>query len=82
MLAFGRTVRDEEAIFDPGLERLRVQARQFGFHAWNALAVIEWLLYWNRVCIGNQMPERQAIFIGLPFVKRDDFEFREFIGSP
>ena len=82
MLAFGRTVRDEEAIFDAGVERLRVCARHYGFHAANVLPVIEWLINRNRVCVGNQMPERQHIFIGLPFVQHDDFDFREFAWLP
>jgi hypothetical protein len=79
MLAFGRTVRDEEAIFDTRLERLSAQARHFGFHAANVLAVYERPVYRNGVGVGDQMPERQAVFIGLPFVQRDDFEFREFV---
>ena len=79
MFAFGRAVRDKEAIFDTRLEWLRARARYFGFHAGNTLAVNEWPLDWSGICVGNQMPERQAMIIGLPFVQRDDFEFREFI---
>jgi hypothetical protein len=81
MLAFGRTGRDEQAIFDTGLERLRVFARHFGFHAANFLAVSERLTDRHGVGVGDQMPEWHTIFIGLPFVQRDDFEFREFVGS-
>ena len=79
MLAFGAAIRDEKAVGDTGLERLCVRARHFGFHAANSLTVKEGFGYGNGVGVGDEMPERQAIFIGLPFVQRDDFDFREFV---
>ena len=79
VLTFGRTVGDEDAIFDTGLKRFGGHAHDFVFHAGNVTAIIKGLGYWDGVGVGDQMPERQTIFIGLPFVQRDDFEFLEFV---
>lgn len=92
MLALGRAVRDEEAIFNIGLERLRAGARHGRFHAANVIigpcaaagqviAVIKHL-NGNGIGAGDEMPERQAVFIGLPFVQVNDLEFGEFGWPP
>jgi hypothetical protein len=78
MLAFGGTVRYEDAVFDSGFELLRECARHCGFHAGNILTVAKHQSDRNGIGAGDQMPERQAVFIGLPFAKINDFDIGEF----
>src|SRR3974390_1571762 len=63
VLGFDGTGGNEEPVFYAGFEWLREEALDGGFHSGYSHTVGE-AAGWDRIGIGNQVPEEMGIFVG------------------
>ena len=74
MLPFDGAIGQKQAIDDIRFKRFWISACHGGIHAANCLAVRKFF-DWDRIRVGDEVPERQGGFIGLPVGQKDDFHF-------
>jgi hypothetical protein len=78
--AFARAGLNHQAINNISFKRLCARAFHGGMHPANSLAINDGLDR-RGIGFGNQMPERNGLFVRRPFVQRDDLEAGQFVFS-
>ena len=76
VFGFARLGFDQEPVFDAGLQRIRRGVLYGGPHASDMLAVGE-IRDGDGIGVGDKVPDRMRILVGLDVTDGDDFERRE-----